>query len=652
MKEFSRSMLWIGIFALSSFYPVVGQAGIKNSHHESSSSSESSATAQPISAYGTWTPLNNQPQFPGGIPGVGFPLLLTDGTILVQNLDTPHTGQMWKLIPDHFGSYQNGTWEQVASLPAGYAPLYQASAVLADGRVVYAGGEYNGPDYDVVWTSLGAIYDPVADFWTPIAPPPFFDPDAIGDAQSVVFKDGTFMVANALSKQSAILDLNTLTWTETGTSTKLCSNNEEGWVLLKSGKVFTVDCHATAMITTDQPGVGPFYSEPAGFSIVNNLPAAPVTAQAALVSPDINACTAPLNDLTGKIALWDWNVCGSGPVVTNIQATHAVGALGAHIQAPGMAGRAFQTIYFGLLEPADSAALRAAVAAHPNMLVTIHPPLYDSELYDPATGTWSSAGAPIESLIDAASDEIGPSVLRPDGTVFTAGGNGNTGVYDSYSGQWFKGPKLPVGPGLEGQLGCQDAPGVLLPNGNVLFVAGPTVPTFSPPAHFFEFDGANLIEQAKLPDATFSGSYLYNMLVLPTGEVLTVNLFNLNVNIYKPGNPNYNKEWAPVITCAPKKVKREHTYTISGIRFNGMSQTSMYGDDYQAASNYPLVRITELATGRVVYCRTHDHSSMAVASDDCVYTYFDVPYYIEPGKYQLEVVANGIPSDPIHITVK
>jgi hypothetical protein len=80
-----------------------------------------------------------------------------------------------------------------------------------------------------------------------------------------------------------------------------------------------------------------------------------------------------------------------------------------------------------------------------------------------------------------------------------------------------------------------------------------------------------------------------------------------------------------------------------------MSQGAAYGDDIQAATNYPLVRITNLQTGHVFYNRTHDHSSMAVASDNIVTTHFDVPAIQEPGLSTLEVVANGIPSPPIFV---
>ena len=94
------------------------------------------------------------------------------------------------------------------------------------------------------------------------------------------------------------------------------------------------------------------------------------------------------------------------------------------------------------------------------------------------------------------------------------------------------------------------------------------------------------------------------------------------------------------------------TYKISGRRFNGMSQGAVYGGPgSRSATNYPLVRITNAETGHIFYCRTHDHSSMAVASDDEVHTFFDVPSAIEQGRSTLEVVANGIPSHPVEVMV-
>jgi hypothetical protein len=159
------------------------------------------------------------------------------------------------LTPDNTGSYADGTWTQIASLPPGYAPLYHSSAVLPDGRVIIMGGEYNVVDgvfFTPIWTAQGAIYDPIANVWTPVAPPPFFSfknlpapaplMQTIGDAQSVVLPNGVYMQADCCTKQQALLNSKTLTWTPTG-SGKFDDNDEEGWTLLPNGEVLTVDAY-------------------------------------------------------------------------------------------------------------------------------------------------------------------------------------------------------------------------------------------------------------------------------------------------------------------------------------------------------------------------------------------------------------------------
>ncbi len=81
-------------------------------------------------------------------------------------------------------------------------------------------------------------------------------------------------------------------------------------------------------------------------------------------------------------------------------------------------------------------------------------------------------------------------------------------------------------------------------------------------------------------------------------------------------------------------------------------QANAFGDEFQVATNYPLVRITNSSTGHVTYATTHDFSSMGVATGArIVSTRFDVPKTIEKGNSTLEVVANGIPSQPWYITV-
>lgn len=102
----------------------------------------------------------------------------------------------------------------------------------------------------------------------------------------------------------------------------------------------------------------------------------------------------------------------------------------------------------------------------------------------------------------------------------------------------------------------------------------------------------------------------------------------------------------------PRLLKAGESFRLEGIRLNGMSQGSAYGDEVQDATNYPLVRLTNHATHHVTYLRTHDHSSMAVASDRVSSTHFDVPAGVESGLSTLEVVANGIASRPEIVYVK
>ena len=89
----------------------------------------------------TLTPLVRQS--PGG---ANLAFQLTDGTVMCQG---DSLNDWYKLTPDNTGSYINGTWTQVASLQPGYVPDDFASAVLADGRVVITGGEYNNNQFSL-----------------------------------------------------------------------------------------------------------------------------------------------------------------------------------------------------------------------------------------------------------------------------------------------------------------------------------------------------------------------------------------------------------------------------------------------------------------------------------------------------------------------
>lgn len=203
------------------------------------------ANAAPVAG---WQPFTSLPPFN---PGVMF--LLTNGQVMVQDQGVGNGSgpDWWLLTPDAHGNYADGTWTQAASMPTGYAPLYAASAVLPDGRLIVEGGEYdNGV---ASWTNQGAVYDPVANTWTSVAPPNGGTGvwAAIGDALSVVLADGRFMVGDSgsASADDAILHPANLTWTTTGGAGRIDGNAEAGFTLLPSGKVLSPDVIYAACMT-------------------------------------------------------------------------------------------------------------------------------------------------------------------------------------------------------------------------------------------------------------------------------------------------------------------------------------------------------------------------------------------------------------------
>lgn len=270
----------------------------------------------------------------------------------------------------------------------------------------------------------------------------------------------------------------------------------------------------------------------------------------------------------------------------------------------------------------------------------------NSENYSSTTRKWTTAGStivdlhspspfgcinygPNGSLCYYPPGEIGPAILRPDGTVFATGsytstgsGAGHTAIYNTSTKTWTAGPDFPNGDN------AGDNFAVLLPNGDVL-VEG----SFSS----YLWDGTSLTQTL----STFG-----SLMVLPTGQVLVG-----GTEVYNPAG-TYEAAWAPTITSVTTSVKRGSTYKISGTQFNGLSQAAAFGDEFETSTNYPLVRITNNATGHVFYAKTHNHSTMGVATGaKIVSTNFDVPSTMDTGDSSLVVVANGIPSVPVSITV-
>jgi hypothetical protein len=493
-----------------------------------------------------WTPLKNT----SPLKTPGTMLLESNGTVLVHDEPDSNTiaatNAWYKLTPDSKGSYVDGTWSKIPSMPNNYAPLYFGSAILPDGRMIVEGGEYLGAA--AAWTSEGAIYNPVTNKWAAVAPPKGWT--NIGDAASEVLPDGTFMLEHPCntcltdpeaSIDEALLNAKTMKWTVIPSLGKEDPNDEEGWTLEPNNQLLTVEVWA--------------------------LP------QAQLFNPATKSWT-----FAGALAP-DENPVDNYPVVE----------VGPQAEMPG--GNTF-------VVGAGVAPITTEFPNKCNVKADTPEALYHFKAGTP--GTWSP----------------GP-VIKPIGGE----------EYDA-----------------------TDGPAATLPDGNVLFDASACV--YNVPTHFFLYNASsNTISQLPdVPNAAADTSYATRMLDLPNGQVL-FNDGHRQMLVYTGGGTP-KASWRPSITSLSKTTLAPgSTYTLSGKQLAGLDQGAVYGDDVQDATNFPVVRITNSKTGVVTYARTSNWTSVSVTPGVKSSTQVTIPAGTPKGKSTLVVVANGIASAPMTVTV-
>jgi hypothetical protein len=307
-----------------------------------------------------------------------------------------------------------------------------------------------------------------------------------------------------------------------------------------------------------------------------------------------------------------------------------------------------------------------------------------AEKYIPASNRWVSAGRTPVDLVDGPSIEIGPALLLPNGNVFAVGASGKTALYSppkilDQPGTWIAGPPTIDTAGTV--LQAKDAPGCLLPNGRVICVAGPMAANkddYPSNTYFFEFEAAtSILTQISSPETDnlnpFPGCpFEGRMLLLPTGEALFAGKITASresrLYAYQPDQTDRKvavmlqptiEALQGVLGGNTTTLDRQETYLLRGKRLNGVSQAVSYGDDATMATNYPLARLVKKGTSgspdKVWYCRTFNHSTMGVATGDlrCTTNIQIPPLQNEDlGPMDLFLVANGIASDPIEVTVR
>jgi len=132
------------------------------------------------------------------------------------------------------------------------------------------------------------------------------------------------------------------------------------------------------------------------------------------------------------------------------------------------------------------------------------------------------------------------------------------------------------------------------------------------------------------------------MLMLPTGQVLFSD-GSVQLWIYTPdGLPDPSS--VPVF--ADMKYSGAGVFTLHGVRMNGPSAGSNFGDDAESDENYPIVRLQD-ARGNVFYAQTKNWSSTLIGTRVASETVeFTLKPGMAPGNYSLVVSGAGVSSTP------
>jgi len=274
-----------------------------------------------------------------------------------------------------------------------------------------------------------------------------------------------------------------------------------------------------------------------------------------------------------------------------------------------------------------------------------------TEYYDPNDNLWHCGPETSVKLWQQSDQELGagalayPNAQHPKGSVIQFGGNVvATSVLDIASDTWFAGPTPP------NNLQQADGPAAVEPNGLVLAQLSPGL--FQSGCQFLEYDPVanTLATTVNNPFCPGDSSFVGYLMIFPTGQVASED-YDTVIYLYNP-KPGVVAGVAPTIIPATNAyLGGSKNNILYGIQLNGLTENNFYGDDYMAATNYPLIRFTNINTGAVYYGYTHDDSSHSIAPGTVSYTKFDINPATPPGKYMMQVVTNGIGSNQVQIAI-
>jgi uncharacterized protein (TIGR03437 family) len=437
----------------------------------------------------TWTPLANLAP-----AGAGTMILLTDGTVMVQQSDRVH----WmKLTPDNQGSYIKGDWT-INAIGMGRPRLWYASQVLPDGKVWVLGGEYSGIGLAKNWTATGEIFDPLANAWSAISP----FPNQSGCGRVTEF-GGTTVNGSAVIGNIASTAGWQAGWIVTGTGIPagavIAGVDSPTQIHLVANSTrsnnipMTLTTQAMGNLIAGSPVISGI-SSTAGYQVAWGITGIGIPAGSTILSVDSATAIHISQNATAT---------GTGVALELTVAVRPPACFGddPSILLPGgkvLAGDIANSRTY-LYDIATDSWTQGASKAYSDRSdeegwakladgTVLTYDIFESESqgrgyaerYDPVANTWTSISPsdgtangvlPVLSST-AVGNELGPMLRLYDNRVFVIGANGHTALYTPATNTWA------AGPDIMGTLGGQpflfaadDAPAAILPSGHVILAA-------------------------------------------------------------------------------------------------------------------------------------------------------------------------------------